>query len=343
MATALFQQLSLLRLLLLSLSLCTLSATVFAQAGSRPALLFDSANSFYHSLSGSLNLGSGSSGVHAIVPEGTMLLPRSMRFLLWVELGPGQLNVLERVGPDSLVLRKRIPVSIGKEGIGKRLEGDKKTPVGIYRLTSFLRDAQLDDFYGEGAYPLNYPNPRDAILGRTGHGIWLHGLPKNTEQRPLLDSDGCIVIDNESLGELQDNIVAGHTWIVMSPSSIKWIPAATHKSERRGLQSALNTWKQAWEAKDDESYLDYYADDFTDLYRNKAAWSDYKRRVNGNKRLIKVEFSDMSMMADPLHKELVTVRYYQKYQSDNYDWAGWKEQVWRNSDQGWKIVYEGSG
>jgi murein L,D-transpeptidase YafK len=71
---------------------------------------------------------------------------------LWAELENGHLNVLERVGREGLVLRKRIPMSIGKQGIGKRLEGDKKTPVGVYRLTSRLDEARLDNFYGMGAF-----------------------------------------------------------------------------------------------------------------------------------------------------------------------------------------------
>jgi len=315
--------------------------SVLAQAGSRPALLFDSAAAFYSAISGSVLGGAGAGQVEAVVPAGALRLPSSARFLLWVELAEGQLNVLEQVAPDSLVLRRRIPVSIGKRGIGKLREGDKKTPVGIYRLTSFLADGQLDDFYGLGAYPLNYPNARDQQLGRTGHGIWLHGLPKHVGERPLLDSDGCIVVDNENLLDLAANISTGATWIMMSPDPIQWVTPDSQQATRSSLELALSAWEQAWEARDNATYLDFYADDFSDLKRNKAQWVTYKTRVNNGKRNIRLEFSDLSMMQDPQHSDLVTVRYYQSYRSDNYNWNGWKEQVWRQSAAGWHIIYEG--
>jgi murein L,D-transpeptidase YafK len=320
---------------------CVLPASALAQAGSRPALLFDSAASFYSAIAGSVQGGSGVNQGDAVAPAGALKLPASARFLLWVELASGQLNVLEQVAPDSLVLRKRIPVSIGKRGIGKLREGDKKTPVGVYRLTSRLDDSQLDDFYGIGAYPLNYPNARDQQLGRTGHGIWLHGLPKHVGERPLLDSDGCIVVDNESLVDLAANISTGETWIVMSPDDIQWVASDNQHDLRDSLDAALKAWELAWEARDNNAYLSFYAADFSDLQRDKAQWSGYKTRVNNSKHNIQLEFSDMSMMLDPQQNELVTVRYYQSYRSDNYNWAGWKEQVWRNSPEGWQIIYEG--
>jgi murein L,D-transpeptidase YafK len=312
-----------------------------AQAGSRPALLIDSISSFHGAISGSVSGAGGAGPLEALVPHGALRLPPTARFLLWVELSSGQLNVLEQVAPDSFMLRKRMPVSIGKRGIGKLREGDKKTPVGIYRLTSYLTDRQLDDFYGLGAYPLNYPNPRDLQLGRTGHGIWLHGLPKHVGERPLLDSDGCIVVDNDSLLDLAENITTGETWIVMSPDAIEWVASDSQRGMREGLEQALRDWEQAWEARDNAAYLDFYASDFSDLSRNKAQWSSYKTRVNDAKRSIQLEFSDLSMMRDPQHEDLVTVRYFQRYRSDNYDWAGWKEQVWRQSQDGWQIIYEG--
>lgn len=332
------------RRLLLSLGFCLttlLPATADAQAGSRPALLFDSAASFYSAIAGSVLGGSGAGQIEAVAPAGALRLPESARYLLWVELASGQLNVLEQVAPDSLVLRKRIPVSIGKRGIGKLREGDKKTPVGIYRLTSYLDDGQLDDFYGLGAYPLSYPNPRDQQLGRTGHGIWLHGLPKHIGERPLLDSDGCIVVDNQSLVDLAANISTGETWIVMSPDPIQWVATGSQRDLRDSLDAALAAWERAWEARDNEAYLEFYAEDFSDLQRDKEQWASYKTRVNSSKRSIDLYFSDMSMLQDPEHQDLVTVRYYQSYRSDNYNWSGWKEQLWRKSPDGWQIIYEG--
>lgn len=314
-----------------------LSSSALAQAGSRPATLFDSP-SFYASLGGS-----GPVAQSPVVPEGVLMLSASANYLMWVELEQGRLNLLERMQDGGLVLRKRIPVSIGKQGIGKLKEGDQKTPIGNYYITSHLSDERIDDFYGSGAYPLNYPNALDRRLARTGHGIWLHGLPKDVTERPFLDSDGCVVIDNRSLEELTGIVATGVTQVVMSNHPIQWVPVASQEAQRAELESRVHAWAQAWESKDNDAYLAFYAADFSDLARDKAAWSDYKRRVNDSKRYIGVQLADLSMLVDPVEKDLVTVRFRQTYTSDNYTWKGWKEQIWRHSGESWEIIYEGNG
>jgi hypothetical protein len=73
-------------------------------------------------------------------------------------------------------------ISLGKNGVEKRREGDQKTPLGVYRIVS-AKD-RLPDFYGPGAFPISYPNEWDRLQGRNGHGIWLHGTPSETYSRP---------------------------------------------------------------------------------------------------------------------------------------------------------------
>jgi hypothetical protein len=75
-------------------------------------------------------------------------------------------------------------ISQGKLGADKAREGDKKTPIGVYHVTSSLPRQKLTDFYGSGAFPINYPNDWDKRQGRNGHGIWLHGTPSDTFSRP---------------------------------------------------------------------------------------------------------------------------------------------------------------
>lgn len=323
------------------LAACIAASNAFAQAGSRPATLFDSPSSFYNSLAGSAQ--AGLAEPTPVVPAGVLMLSAATDYLMWVELEQGRLNLLERMPDGGLIVRKRIPVSIGKQGIGKLKEGDQKTPIGTYYITSHLSDENIDDFYGSGAYPLNYPNALDRRLQRTGHGIWLHGLPKDVTERPFLDSDGCVVIDNPNFEELKGIVDAGVTQVIMSQQPIEWVPVAAQEQKRATLEAELHAWKSAWEARDNDAYLAFYAGDFSDLARDKAAWSEYKRRVNSSKRYIDVELSDVSMLVDPVEENLVTVRFRQAYTSDNHTWHGWKEQIWRNSGERWEIIYEGNG
>ena len=83
-------------------------------------------------------------------------------------------------------------VTLGKNGIDKTREGDQKTPLGVYHVTANLPRSKLTDFYGAGAFPINYPNEWDRRQGRNGFGIWLHGVPSDVYSRPPRASDGCL-------------------------------------------------------------------------------------------------------------------------------------------------------
>ena len=105
--------------------------------------------------------------------------------------------------------------SIGKNGSGKNFEGDKKTPLGVYTLGEKITQP-LSDFYGEGAFPIDYPNVYDKLLNKTGHGIWIHGTPKDTYSRAPKSSDGCIVISNENFNTLDSNLKNKQTKVILS-------------------------------------------------------------------------------------------------------------------------------
>jgi hypothetical protein len=90
-------------------------------------------------------------------------------------------------------------VTLGKNGMEKTREGDQKTPIGVYHVTANLPRQKLTDFYGSGAFPINYPNEWDRRRGRNGHGIWLHGTPSALYSRAPRASDGCIVLSNPDL------------------------------------------------------------------------------------------------------------------------------------------------
>jgi murein L,D-transpeptidase YafK len=263
-----------------------------------------------------------------------------MKYVLWVDLKNGDLHVLENQGGDGLSLVETMSVSIGKKGFGKQVRGDKKTPVGVYRLIGHLKDKQLDDFYGHGAFTMNYPNAVDKMHRRTGSGIWLHGLPKGTAHRPLKDSDGCVVASNLMIERIRRYIDLGNTAIVLD-DDLDWVEERQAKAVGRAVQKAIDEWRQAWMSKDDDRYLSFYGEDFTNLEKDLAAWKRYKRRINKAKRYINVEISDLSLVGYPGEDGLVLARFYQRYESSNFNARGWKEQLWRQDGSGkWRIVYE---
>lgn len=277
--------------------------------------------------------------VNSLTPKGLLKLPKSLRHVLWVDVREGDLHVLEQDN-GSYRIAETMSVSIGKNGYGKVQRGDKKTPVGVYRLLSYLPDADLDDFYGVGAFTMNYPNAIDLIHERTGSGIWLHGLPKGRHHRPLKDSDGCVVLSNTMIKNIGRYIDLQGTPIVLD-DSLEWVAGDEIDGTRRELEGAIESWRKAWSSIDNDLYLSFYAKDFTNLDKNLDEWKRYKRRIHGSKTFIKVRLSDLSLLGYPGEKETVLARFYQRYESSNFRASGWKEQVWRKEgpDQ-WRIVYE---
>lgn len=267
------------------------------------------------------------------------------RHALVAELELGKLHVFERNDIGLFDLIKTMEVSIGKEGIGKNVEGDNKTPIGVYRIVSYLTNTQLDDFYGHAAYPINYPNAWDRLHNRTGYGIWLHAEPVGTfdKTRPYLDSNGCVVMSNNDIDELSQYLDVGYTYFVSTPK-MKMTSADEIKKIREKIYARMHGWEKAWESKDAENYLSYYSKAFNNLEKDWTAWSHYKKRVNGSKKFIDIGFSDVGIYAYPNEENLYWVEFYQSYRSSNYRSRGWKRQIWqRDPDGELRIIYEGGG
>jgi murein L,D-transpeptidase YafK len=232
-------------------------------------------------------------------------------------------------------------LSHGKLGADKTREGDKKTPIGVYHVTSSLDPKKIGDFYGTGAFPINYPNEWDKRQGRNGHGIWLHGTPSDTFARPPKASDGCMVLANTDLDALAKNLQIGLTPVIIS-NSIEWLSFDDWRSERAVLNKKIEEWRGDWESRDVNRYLKHYARKFATREQNLEQFAAQKRQVNSRKEWIQVKLSNVSMFRDPGKDELVVVTFEQDYQSNNLNNRMKKRQYWIRDDGTWKIVFEGS-
>lgn len=232
-------------------------------------------------------------------------------------------------------------ITQGKLGAEKMREGDKKTPIGVYHVTSSLPRQKVGDFYGSGAFPLNYPNEWDKRMGRNGHGIWLHGTPSDTYSRPPKASDGCVVLTNQDLDALSKNLQIGLTPVIIS-NSIEWLSMDDWQSERKSLLTMIDEWKKDWESRDVERYGRHYSARFDADGQNRQQWIDQKRKVNAAKEWIKVGTQNISMFRNPGKEEYVVVTFDQDYQSSNLSNQMKKRQYWIKEDGHWKILYEGA-
>jgi len=232
-------------------------------------------------------------------------------------------------------------VSSGKNGPQKVREGDEKTPIGVYHITASLPRQKLSDFYGIGAFPINYPNEWDRIQGRNGHGIWLHGTPSNTYSRPPRSSNGCVVLSNSDLGEIAQKLQVGVTPVIIS-EEVEWLSLGDWTRQRNLLERELEQWRADWESLDTDRYLAHYSASFSAPNTDLDGWSRHKRQVAGGKTWIKVKVSGLSMFEVPGQAGLVSVSFDQEYRSSNLSNTVRKRQYWLREGQGWRIVYEGT-
>ena len=232
-------------------------------------------------------------------------------------------------------------VTLGKNGVDKIREGDQKTPIGVYHVTANLPRSKLTDFYGAGAFPINYPNEWDKRRSRTGHGIWLHGVPSDVYSRAPNASDGCIVLANGDLEAVGKMLQVGLTPVIIA-DEIEWSDARSVEAERSSLAGTLEQWRSDWQSRDTERYLAHYSKRFSAGKQDYAAWAAHKRSVNAGKRWIEVGVGNVAMFRYPREGDFVVVTFEQSYRSDSLKNTMRKRQYWIREEGAWKIVYEGA-
>jgi murein L,D-transpeptidase YafK len=143
---------------------------------------------------------------------------------------------LEVVRGEQIIKQYRI--AYGKGGNGpKRVAGDSKTPIGVYRIIEFRNNSKFYYFM-----QLDYPNLLDAWYGyknniitaaefkkianayksrqvppqdtRLGGNIGIHGLGEVTTERLNIHevfnwTNGCIALTNEQINDLKHYVSIG--------------------------------------------------------------------------------------------------------------------------------------
>lgn len=275
-----------------------------------------------------------------VVPRYLLQLRPDQKFAIVVDAGKSRLYLFKNDdGRPRFVADYYI--TQGKLGADKLKEGDKKTPLGVYHVTASLPRQKVGDFYGTGAFPINYPNEWDKRNGRSGHGIWLHGTPSDTFSRPPRASDGCVVLANPDLDEVAKNLQIGLTPVIIS-NSVEWLKVDDWNQERKALKQELDAWRSDWETRDIKRFLSHYSKNFQYNGQNLAEFAEQKRQVNASKEWIKVGLGNVSMFRNPGKEEMIVVAFEQDYRSNNLSNQMKKRQYWIREDGSWKIIYEGA-
>jgi murein L,D-transpeptidase YafK len=269
-----------------------------------------------------------------LLPAELIEIPKNQDYVILVDTTRSRLFLYENAFPQPRLVTD-FYVSQGKMGAVKVREGDKRTPIGVYTITELLPREKLTDFYGPLALPIDYPNAWDKRLGKTGHGIWLHGMPKTYASRPPKASDGCVVLANQDLVALKQFVDVGNTQVIIS-EKLDFIPVEVWQSHRKAAIRMVNSWKADLE-KSFAKGIYHYASDVIIDGMDLIEWQ--KSKQVSNRSFGDIELEDLSVMRYPSDQDMMIVSFKQQ---DDLSGQVRKQQYWMKVGTRWQIIQEDS-
>jgi len=274
--------------------------------------------------------------IGAIPSQFLALSPRN-RHAIAIDASRSRLYLFENT-PQQLRLVADFYISVGKSGIEKMVEGDARTPLGVYFIISNLDPKSLSDFYGSGALPINYPNVLDSRRGKTGRGIWLHGTPPNQFSRAPLASDGCVVLSNPDLAFISRTVEIRTTPVVIS-QRLEWVAPHSVQAERKPFEDALDAWRSAKSRGDLDQLLRFYTPDFKSYDKTLADWVPALRSEVDRARGKPIQLKDLSYLRWTDAADTMVVTFGEV--ADGAISGPTKRQYWVRQGSEWKIFFEG--
>jgi murein L,D-transpeptidase YafK len=272
------------------------------------------------------------------IPRQLLAVSSQTRHAIAIDASRGRLYVFENQGPNAADGAPRLKlladafISVGKSGIRKQVEGDGRTPLGNYYITSVRDRKTLPEFYGAGALPINYPNAFDNHRGRTGSGIWLHGTPPNQFVRAPLASDGCVVLANPDMQSLL-NMVAPRTTPVVIAEQLEWTDPAALVPERQAFETLLQRWQADRSSLTNQDLAQTYQVPAQGLQRVKATEADLA--VDPSVRL---GFAQLSLLQSRQPDEGMVVTFEETV--NDRPSGVIRRQYWLKQDAQWKLLQD---
>ncbi len=282
------------------------------------------------------------------VPAQFVRVDPSVRHAVAVDVSKSRLYVFENT-PAGLVLKRDYYSSVGKLGMAKQVEGDLRTPLGVYFVTGRIAEARLrapaiKDLYGAAALALNYPNQYDQIKGRTGSGIWLHGVASALFSRAPLATDGCVALSNPDLLDLANFIERQETPILIA-DQIEWVQPAAALQRRADFLRTFDAWKTARNSADVEAQLKFYAADGRGIAAaaaSEANRGDRRRTTITAATTTPTVVEGVSVLAWKDDRDVVVVTFTESSPAPATTRPRLKRQYWLEQAGNWQVVYEGS-
>jgi murein L,D-transpeptidase YafK len=260
-------------------------------------------------------------GRSASVPDSIIKLGSVGSYGFVVRKADSRLDIYQQISENEIVLAKSYRTSTGQVAGDKLIEGDLKTPEGIYFMVRIREDNELMSKYGRRAFDLNYPNQFDKLEHKTGYGIWLHGTDEPERLEIPRTSEGCVVISNENIEEISEFVTLYRTPIIIS-EEVTDVDLGEHKLISEQLSTFVQEWLTSWAQQDYEKYVSYYDEEA--FQKSRAAfrsWKQRKQSIFWNTAEANIEIADLKIFKE---KDRYTISFYQRYRSNLMDDTGIK-------------------
>ena len=271
------------------------------------------------------------------LPSQFLTLSQQNKHAIAIDTSRARLYLFENTA-NGIALIGDYYISVGKSGIEKSIEGDLRTPLGIYFVTSNLNPKSLKDFYGSGALPINYPNQLDLKRGKTGSGIWLHGTPPDQFSRAPLSTDGCVVLANPDLERIIRTVQIRTTPVVIA-KSLQWVTLQTLKADSASFEEHFQGWAAAKSNSDVARLLSWYSPEFNTFGKSLEQWTPTLQGELKKSSGRGVQVKDMSYLRWKDASDTMVVTFAELHRGSAVGVV--KRQYWTRQGSQWKIFFEG--
>ncbi|EWS65827.1 L,D-transpeptidase catalytic domain-containing protein [Hydrogenophaga sp. T4] len=272
------------------------------------------------------------------VPEQLLQLAPNVQHVVVVDASHSRVYVFEHQA-SGLQLIRSFYASVGRAGFDKQVEGDLRTPLGIYHITSRLDDQQVEELYGIGALPLNYPNEHDRRMGRTGSGIWLHGVPRVSYARSPYATEGCVALANDDMAYLMRELEPRRTPVIIA-HEVKWVKPDALSAHRAEFREVLSRWTEA-RSHGDRAMLqalstrDFQSDDGV----RERPLKTLLGAGTPTPRNRRIDLKEVSIFRWKRGTEVTVVNFAEVVAGETRGVV--KRQYWGKEQEAWKLFYEG--
>ncbi len=229
---------------------------------------------------------------------------------------------------NPLKLQQKFVCSTGQKQGDKTVEGDKKTPEGVYFTTGRIKGELQVELYGNLAYGLNYPNPVDKIKGKTGYGIWVHGRGKKLVPQ---DTKGCVALETKDLRTLSKHIGYGKP-VIIGQSIKTGGEAGAVTKDIDSVLLRLKEWRLAWQGRDEIFFTYYLAEKFNKAHNNSfSGFMEKKRRLFKQYAWVHVMTNNVCVLVGP---DYIVTYFEQYFRSPRLLSVGIKRLYWQKDKDG---------